>query len=181
MIRIVKAAVAAVGLLCAVAPASAAVSTFDFSGTCASWICTGGATATLTLTDYTLGADLDVSNFVSLTYSADSGATFTMDATGIDGVWGRLGGPTFVPGIYSVEFWGTGTDKASHDLYTYFGDGGGWNADNREQGVGLSFRWTGDGLDTGSVPEPASWAMMLGGFGLVGGAMRHRRAKVRFA
>ena len=27
----------------------------------------------------------------------------------------------------------------------------------------------------GSVPEPASWAMMLGGFGLVGGAMRSRR------
>jgi len=27
----------------------------------------------------------------------------------------------------------------------------------------------------GDVPEPASWAMMLGGFGLVGGAMRSRR------
>ena len=33
-----------------------------------------------------------------------------------------------------------------------------------------------------SVPEPASWAMMVGGFGLVGGAMRYRRkAKVMFA
>jgi len=28
---------------------------------------------------------------------------------------------------------------------------------------------------SGPVPEPASWAMMLGGFGLVGGAMRSRR------
>ena len=27
----------------------------------------------------------------------------------------------------------------------------------------------------GAVPEPASWALMLGGFGMVGGAMRHRR------
>lgn len=27
----------------------------------------------------------------------------------------------------------------------------------------------------GAVPEPASWALMLGGFGLVGGAMRSRR------
>jgi len=27
----------------------------------------------------------------------------------------------------------------------------------------------------GAVPEPASWALMLGGFGLVGGAMRTRR------
>jgi len=28
---------------------------------------------------------------------------------------------------------------------------------------------------TGAVPEPASWALMLGGFGLVGGAMRSRK------
>jgi hypothetical protein len=27
----------------------------------------------------------------------------------------------------------------------------------------------------GAVPEPASWAMMLGGFGLVGAALRNRR------
>lgn len=35
-----------------------------------------------------------------------------------------------------------------------------------------------------AVPEPASWAMMIGGFGLVGGAARRRRAQrttVRFA
>ncbi len=29
----------------------------------------------------------------------------------------------------------------------------------------------------GAVPEPAAWAMMLSGFGLVGGAMRSRRNK----
>jgi len=35
---------------------------------------------------------------------------------------------------------------------------------------------------SGAVPEPASWAMMLGGFGLVGGALRSRRkAGVSFA
>ncbi len=35
-----------------------------------------------------------------------------------------------------------------------------------------------------AVPEPATWAMMIGGFGLVGGAMRRRRKatpKVSFA
>lgn len=37
-------------------------------------------------------------------------------------------------------------------------------------------------FETGSVPEPASWAMMLGGFGAIGGAMRARRkAAVSFA
>jgi len=33
----------------------------------------------------------------------------------------------------------------------------------------------------GAVPEPASWALMLGGFGIVGGAMRARRRTVAFA
>ncbi len=29
----------------------------------------------------------------------------------------------------------------------------------------------------GAVPEPATWAMMIGGFGMVGGSMRYRRRK----
>jgi hypothetical protein len=34
---------------------------------------------------------------------------------------------------------------------------------------------------TSDAPEPASWAMMVGGFGLIGGAMRRRRTvQVRF-
>lgn len=38
-----------------------------------------------------------------------------------------------------------------------------------------------DGLNPGGViPEPASWAMMMAGFGLVGGAMR-RRQREQFA
>lgn len=49
---------------------------------------------------------------------------------------------------------------------------------------------TGDTVDearlfvtSGAVPEPASWAMMIAGFGLVGGAMRHNRRglSVRYA
>jgi hypothetical protein len=35
--------------------------------------------------------------------------------------------------------------------------------------------------DAGAVPEPASWAMMVGGFGLVGGAMRRRSGKLATA
>jgi hypothetical protein len=35
--------------------------------------------------------------------------------------------------------------------------------------------------DAPAVPEPASWAMMVGGFGLIGGAMRRRRVSVSFA
>ncbi len=31
----------------------------------------------------------------------------------------------------------------------------------------------------GAVPEPATWAMMIGGFGMVGGAMRRRRVSTK--
>lgn len=39
------------------------------------------------------------------------------------------------------------------------------------------------GVMTGAVPEPATWAMMLAGFGLMGAGMRRRKAetRVRFA
>lgn len=34
---------------------------------------------------------------------------------------------------------------------------------------------------SGAVPEPATWAMMIGGFGAVGFAMRRRKARTGFA
>lgn len=37
------------------------------------------------------------------------------------------------------------------------------------------------GRGGGAVPEPATWAMMIGGFALAGAAMRRRVAKVAFA
>ena len=49
----------------------------------------------------------------------------------------------------------------------------------------LSFRLgpvTSGGGSGSAAPEPASWAMMVGGFGLIGSAMRsRRRSAVRFA
>jgi PEP-CTERM motif len=33
----------------------------------------------------------------------------------------------------------------------------------------------------GAVPEPATWAMMIGGFGMIGGALRYRRRRTRVA
>jgi hypothetical protein len=34
-------------------------------------------------------------------------------------------------------------------------------------------------LNAGAVPEPATWTMMIGGFGIVGGAMRRRRISMK--
>lgn len=42
---------------------------------------------------------------------------------------------------------------------------------------GSSFAGRGD-VSVSSVPEPASWALMIGGFGLAGAALRRRRASV---
>lgn len=36
-------------------------------------------------------------------------------------------------------------------------------------------------LEAAAVPEPASWAMMISGFSAIGGAMRYRRRRVKFA
>jgi PEP-CTERM motif len=47
--------------------------------------------------------------------------------------------------------------------------------------AGLGLDSTGGPTTPGAVPEPATWAMMIAGFGLVGGAMRRRVSKVRFA
>ena len=33
----------------------------------------------------------------------------------------------------------------------------------------------------GAVPEPATWAMMIAGFGLIGGTLRRRAVRVRYA
>ena len=41
--------------------------------------------------------------------------------------------------------------------------------------------WVVRSTDWGAVPEPATWAMMIVGFGLVGGAVRRRRASAAFA
>jgi len=38
-----------------------------------------------------------------------------------------------------------------------------------------------DAVTTTPAPEPASWAMMLGGFGMIGGALRARSRKFSFA
>jgi hypothetical protein len=51
----------------------------------------------------------------------------------------------------------------------------------------LQFRSSGNAFEfdnvavQAAVPEPATWAFMIGGFGLVGSAMRRRRTAVSFA
>jgi len=86
--------------------------------------------------------------------------------------------------------YGIQTSSTANRLYADYEDMDFWN-----HGRGFLRIWAAhsdDGVVSASfenpltinegIPEPASWAMMLGGFGLVGGTMRYRRKKaVRFA
>lgn len=74
---------------------------------------------------------------------------------------GALGPDTYMPG------------GATNPLVAYKrGTGGDWRS-LREQALGVQI----DGVTGGAVPEPASWAMLIGGFGLAGGAIRTRRKR----
>ncbi len=61
---------------------------------------------------------------------------------------------------------------------------GGYESDNHTvghfltKGTGTSVPLSPGSFPAGAVPEPATWAMMLGGFGLVGASVRRRRSTV---
>ena len=51
----------------------------------------------------------------------------------------------------------------------------------RFRSTGNAFEFDNVAIQTAAVPEPATWGMMILGFGLVGSAMRRRSAAVSFA
>jgi len=111
------------------------------------------------------GADNEPGAYVTLTkvgggsfdltsFDFFSYSDFSVSATGYDTLNYYGTGGTVNPGflnVSSVTFYGSGSQQLDNITVN------------------------------GGVPEPASWAMMLGGFGLVGGAMRSRRKSVSFA
>ena len=79
----------------------------------------------------------------------------------------------------STASWASFAHSGSSLTLGFQAGGAGWQG-------GTDERWGLDALAIsyapvrGAVPEPASWAMMIGGFGLAGAAMR-RRTAMRFA
>jgi len=112
------------------------------------------------LTSIDLG---DVYNYaaggqVRFDFNGDSAGTFYVDLDNL-------------VGLQTFNFNMTGLISFS---YTPLTTTGGWiQADN----VVMDLK------QNGAVPEPASWAMMLGGFGLIGGTLRgtRRRTQLTFA
>lgn len=94
---------------------------------------------------------------------------------------GDSGGPGFVDGkLASINSYGLTFGASFGDPYFGFNPDGSRNYLNSSFGefsgyvpIYLHESWIG-----GVVPEPATWAMMIAGFGLVGGALRRRRAEL---
>ncbi|HTI30980.1 MAG TPA: PEPxxWA-CTERM sorting domain-containing protein [Sphingomonas sp.] len=90
-----------------------------------------------------------------------------------------------------IKTW-TGNDQPPHNgdwfaaatnrrLFMNFGQGDDVGA-VRFSSSGVAFEFDSIGGTIAGVPEPASWALMIGGFGLIGGTLRRRqRTAVRFA
>lgn len=77
------------------------------------------------------------------------------------------------------------------DAATWLSYSGVWNSGAAAGPVTLAFTFTGGGVTAAdfvvdnvsmtAVPEPATWALMIGGFGLAGMQLRRRKANVSFA
>lgn len=103
------------------------------------------------------------------------------------------GGSCTVQDFYSNparDYLGFGTDTALNPLsWTYYSfASGAFSAAGTYTSLSPLEEKTGQivvellaDVDTPAVPEPATWAMMLAGLGVVGGAMRRRSTIVQFA
>ena len=130
----------------------------------------------------------------SLTFALASGYTF-------DAIEFNLNPPNGRPVPYTVTFGGSGPNGTNTQVFDLDGGNSFFNAYTTEgwsltsvtfsstealAGVGqIRIGGVQQQLTPGTqsaVPEPASWAMMVGGFGLIGGAMRRRqRTNLHFA
>ncbi|MDP3855373.1 MAG: FxDxF family PEP-CTERM protein [Phenylobacterium sp.] len=171
-IKLLGALLAAAASIAFAAPASAAVliadtgwqsdqiDGIDTPSEQSAWTFTVSGTALFRITDAFVTGDV-FSLYDGATLLAKT--TFTTTAEPID----SFGGTAWSDTSYSRLSYLVGPGSYS---FTITGDGAG--------GVPAGF---GVRLDTSAVPEPATWAMMITGFGLVGGAMRRRVATAQVA
>ena len=149
----------------------------------------GGDTYTLTVI-----ADNGGSSALGQIWTYDDLQGFTIQAGSYSASYSKawessVGFQTDASGnVVFSAFYGTSSSSNNSDNFgswtgdSVWGDGTFFDSLGRENSIPTELndpsRWTVSAVAAnGAVPEPASWAMMLGGFGLVGGAMRSRRGK----
>ncbi|HMI19183.1 MAG TPA: PEPxxWA-CTERM sorting domain-containing protein [Sphingomonas sp.] len=151
--------------------------TFKFVGDC--WDCAGQGTATLAVTNYVLGSELNGSNFVSFTYDKSS----LIDSYTINSLAGFYGSLNDTSGVYAVFIGGSVSTSSNSMMYLQTYAGGTWATGpyyGAPLDVGNGGTWSLVDQASSGVPEAASWAMMLGGFGMIGATMRRKPARVSF-
>jgi hypothetical protein len=151
-------------------------STFTFTGDCTD--CTGQATGTLVLQNYTLGDPLETSNFVSFAYSSK---VISFGPDSLDSTYGILEGtlPVDLPGPAIVEIENIVLSPGCEDceelgFYSFNYDSDYWTLG--VQDYGTNGIWSAAAAKT-AVPEPSSLAMLAAGLaGLVAWRWRAPRA-----
>ena len=110
-------------------------------------------------------------------------AIWSLGQTGDTASFNFIGNPGFtvVAGGPTNQYGGGALVKTGENVFGTEGNGV-----IQFQGTFSSISWTNPTFEnfyaftigTGAVPEPASWALMIGGFGAAGVALRRRRAAV---
>ena len=132
------------------------------------------STAYLYASDVTLhpGAGAQAAGVI---FNAPTTGTYTVAGTlrAVDAAAGN--GVLYQVGTLPIGFLAPGASfdfdysvglSAGDQLYFFVGNAGSYSFDT----TGLRLA-----ISTADVPEPATWAMMIGGFGLAGGSLRRRR------
>lgn len=186
-------AAAAAGALCVAGVAQAAVVEFTMTDTISA-ASTPGINVGDTVTVH-LFADNGGSSTINQVWNLSDLQGFTIEAGSYSAsystVWGYPTTGNFqtdgAGAVSYVEFYGTENSSSNVDNFgswvgdTVFGDAQFVDfLGNYNQIASNSFnnadQWTVALAGGGAVPEPATWALMLSGFGLAGVAMRRRRA-----
>ena len=104
--------------------------------------------------------------YTSATATAPQVVSFTYQDVGQLAL--GISGPGYA--VYAAPSW-----NFAGDLPAGVDAGGNFLTNDEEIGFSVTSYSIAPVSDNAAIPEPASWAMMLGGFGLIGGAMRSRR------
>jgi len=135
----------------------------------------------------TVSADDDLLN-TAVTFQLDNGLTFNTITWNLEPLSGN--NPDEAT---SVTIWYTPADGGSPTSYLISGNGQNFRGLYGDAGEQISsitwggYEASGDGIDSirqvrlgiggpGAVPEPATWAMLLFGFGAVGATLRSRKS-----
>jgi hypothetical protein len=147
-----------------------------------------GATTVFQTTTGTVGAGFEyVDNFFNIDVTENEivfiGGNFSIgdifyEIAGLD-FDGNPQTPNAIQGFVANQIFGPGNTPITADRATITPQGAfRMSFANTTGGAGASARIT-FGPAQAVVPEPAGWAMMIAGFGLVGGALRQRRIPTR--